>query len=399
MTTNNNMSGYKNPIAYKIGGAYTGMFFYVGIATPFWALWLATVGITPSEIGFLLGFPAFLKLLTSPFIAQLCDKLGMKRKPMLVLIALAIFFFCGYLVFSTFYMFAAVAILFSIAYTGFAPLMETYTVRACEKYNLQYGRMRSIGSAVFILGSVFMGKYLDYYGYDYFLYFCLGSFALIFISVFFLPKEENKKKDKVITQNDGISPLKFLLTNKQFVMFLVVLSLIFMSHGFLQAMGSYYWASNGIDNATVGALWSTGVIAEILVFLFAGKFIALFRPMHVLAFIAVFGAIRWSVLAISLSLPLLFMVQTIHGLTFGAAHLVSMYFLSTRVPDKYFTTAQSLYSSVPMGFSIGMVMLLAGPLYNRFGGHAYFFMAGLCLIVLFMVRSVRRIDVDDSILQ
>jgi len=390
MTPEYNMSGYKNPIAYKIGGAYSGMFFYVGAVLPFWALWLAKVGMSPAEIGFLMGFPAFLKVLASPFIAQACDRLGMTRRPMLALIALAAFCFCGYLVFSSFLMFAFVTLLFSIAFTGFGPLLESYTVRACDKYEIQYGRLRSVGSIVFVLSSLFIGKYLDHYGYDYFLYFCLGPFVLIFFCVFLLPREERKPPPHDDDQMGAISPLKFLLTNKQFIMFLVVFSLIQMSHGFIYAMGSYYWVAIGLDNETVGALWSVGVIAEILIFIFAGKIITKFRPMHVLIFIAFFGVIRWSVLAVTLSVPLLFVIQTIHGLTYGASHLVAMYFLSSRVPDKYFMTAQSLYSSVPMGLSIGVVMLASGPLYNMFGGHAYFFMAALCFMALFMARYVKR---------
>lgn len=175
-------------------------------------------------------------------------------------------------------------------------------------------------------------------------------------------------------------------------MFLIVLSLIQMSHGFIYVMGSYYWAKQGIDNETIGALWSIGVVAEILIFIFAGRFITRFRPMYVLAVIAVFGVVRWSVLAVSVSLPLLFFVQTFHGLTYGASHLVAMYFLSSRVPDKYFMTAQSLYSSVPMGLSIGIVMILSGPLYDMLAGRAYFIMAALSLMVLFIAKSVRRVE-------
>ena len=393
MPATEKISGFRQPVAYKIAGVYSGMFIYIGIAMPFWALWLAKVGMSPGEIGFLIGFPSLLKVLSSPFIAQICDKLGMVRRPMMVLLALAVLFFSGYFFFTSFSIFVLVTVLFSIVYYALTPLIESYAVRACDKYNLQYGRLRAVGSIAFVISSVLFGKYLDHFGYGNFLYFCIGSMVITFFAVFLLPREGGQPRTKNNSSTDGKNaPLKFLLTNRRFVMFLIVLSLIQMSHGFIYVMGSYYWAKQGIDNETIGTLWSIGVVAEILIFIFAGRFITRFRPMYVLAVIAVFGVVRWSVLAVSVSLPLLFFVQTFHGLTYGASHLVAMYFLSSRVPDKYFMTAQSLYSSVPMGLSIGIVMILSGPLYDMLAGRAYFIMAALSLMVLFIAKSVRRVE-------
>lgn len=397
MSMNEHISGFRNPVAYKVGGVYGGLFIYVGIALPFWALWLARVGMSPGEIGFLIGLPSFLKILASPFIAQLCDKWGTVRRPMMALQALATLFFLGYFFIIGFSTFVLVTILFSVSFHSVSPLMESYAVRTCDKYNLQYGRVRAIGSVVFVITSVLFGKYLDHFGYGNFLYFCVASLIITSFAIFLLPRERRKPAVHDTGHMDGdISPLKFLLKNRQFVMFLVVLSLIQMSHGFIYVLGSYHWASQGLDNETIGALWSIGVVAEIMVFIFAGKIVTLFRPMYLLAIIAFFGMVRWLVLAMTISLPLLVMVQTFHGLTYGASHLVAMYFLSSRVPDKYFTTAQSLYSSVPMGFSLGLVMLLSGPLYNRFGGQTYYFMAALCLMVLFMAKFVRRVPGDTG---
>lgn len=398
MTTNNHISGFRNPVAYQVGGVYGGFFMYVGIVMPFWALWLAKVGMAPWEIGFLIGFPSFLKVVTSPFIAQFCDKWGMTRRPMIVLTLLATIFFCGYFFFSSFSMFVLVTIVFSICLTGFMPLLESYAVRACDKYNLQYGRLRSVGSVIFVVVSILFGKYLDHFGYDNFLYFCVASLSLTFLATVLLPREGKRyiPKTSEFPENSH-SPLRFLLTSRPFLMFLVVLSLIQMSHGFIYVMGSFHWNAQGIDNQTIGALWGTGVIAEILIFIFGGKIIALFRPMYVLVVIAFFGTVRWVTLGVTSSLPLLFMVQTFHGLTYGAAHLVAMYYLSSRVPDKYFTTAQSLYSSVPLGLAQGTVMLMAGTLYSILAGKAYFVMAGLCLMVLFIARFVRRVAKEDKL--
>ena len=192
MTPTENISSFRKPVAYRVAGAYSGFFLYVGMVLPFWALWLAKVGMSPGEIGFLLGFPSFLKVLSSPFIAQLCDKWGTVRRPMMVLQALAVFFFVGYFFISSFSHFVLVTMLFSIVLRAISPLMESYAVRTCDKYGMQYGRLRSVGSIVFVIVSVLFGKYLDHFGYDNFLYFCLASLVITFFAVFFLPREQRK---------------------------------------------------------------------------------------------------------------------------------------------------------------------------------------------------------------
>ncbi|WP_417623781.1 MFS transporter [Paremcibacter congregatus] len=397
MPTDNHINGFRKPIAYQVGGVYGGVFLYIGIIMPFWALWLAKVGMTPGEISFLIGFPSFLKVMSSPFIAQLCDKWGMVRRPMLALMAIAALSFCGYFVFSSFWAYAVVTIIFAAAFTGFLPLLESFAVRAADRYDLQYGRLRAVGSIVFVLTSVAFGYYLDYFGYDHFLYFCLGALVTTFFAVVLLPKEQKPKVTATEEEDADHEPaLRFLLTSREFIMFLVVLSLIQMSHGLVYVMGSLHWERQGINNQTIGLLWSLGVVAEIVVFIFCGSFIRRFRPMYVLATIGVLGAMRWAVLATTASVPLLALAQTMHGLTYGAAHLVAMYYLSSRVPDRYFTTAQSLYSSVPLGLAQGSVMLLAGPLYARFEGQGYYVMAFFCLSVLFIARFVRRVAKDGS---
>ena len=86
------------------------------------------------------------------------------------------------------------------------------------------------------------------------------------------------------------------------------------------------------------------------------------------------------------------MLQLLHALTFGAAHLGAMHFMARRVPPGAAASAQSLYSALSAGFGSGLVMLAAGALYSTYGGRAYPFMAllsaaGLCGVLWLKRRS------------
>ncbi|HKJ62436.1 MAG TPA: MFS transporter, partial [Hyphomicrobiales bacterium] len=103
------------------------------------------------------------------------------------------------------------------------------------------------------------------------------------------------------------------------------------------------------------------------------------------------SVLRWTATAFDPSLPLLFMVQAMHGITFGAAHLGAMHFLQKAVPRSLAASAQGLYASLTAGVAMGLSSLAAGPLYRSFGGDAFLAMAllsgvGLVAAVILMKR-------------
>jgi PPP family 3-phenylpropionic acid transporter len=66
-------------------------------------------------------------------------------------------------------------------------------------------------------------------------------------------------------------------------------------------------------------------------------------------------------------------------MSFGAAHLAAIYFLSKAVPEDHGATAQGMYAAVVGGLGIGLATIACGPLYHHLGGHAYAVMAVLAL--------------------
>jgi len=62
------------------------------------------------------------------------------------------------------------------------------------------------------------------------------------------------------------------------------------------------------------------------------------------------------------------------------------------VPPDAAASAQTLYAAVSAGLGSGLVMLGAGALYARFGGHAYLFMAGISALGLAGVARLARLS-------
>jgi PPP family 3-phenylpropionic acid transporter len=67
-------------------------------------------------------------------------------------------------------------------------------------------------------------------------------------------------------------------------------------------------------------------------------------------------------------------------MSFGAAHLAAIHFLSQAVPEDRGATAQGLYAAVVAGLVLGLVTIACGPLYRSLGGEAYAVMALLAVV-------------------
>src|SRR3546814_2982411 len=92
---------------------------------------------------------------------------------------------------------------------------------------------------------------------------------------------------------------------------------------------------------------------------------------------ALAGVVRWTLLAAGTDLAVLFAAQALHAFTFGAAHLGAIAFIARAAPAGLSATAQTLYTTLAMGGTFTIVTPLAGPLFEAFGGQAYYAMAGL----------------------
>jgi MFS transporter, PPP family, 3-phenylpropionic acid transporter len=144
---------------------------------------------------------------------------------------------------------------------------------------------------------------------------------------------------------------------------------------------------------TIGILWALGVVAEIVLFAFAARLPRMIGPVTLLLTGAAGGILRWSAMTFDPSAVLLFPLQLLHALSFGATHLGTMMFLSQNAPEGNRAAAQgdvSTASSVAMAAASA----LAGVLYGASGAMAYAAMAVLAAaggaIALLAVRATRN---------
>ena len=72
-------------IATRLAAYYGVIFFVIGIMLPFWPLWMQSRGLSPEDIGVVMGIGMLMKVVANPVIAGYADRTGTRRGPLIVL--------------------------------------------------------------------------------------------------------------------------------------------------------------------------------------------------------------------------------------------------------------------------------------------------------------------------
>jgi len=373
-------------IAARLAAFYGAIFLMMGIHLPFWPIWLAHRGLGPEQIGTVMASAFVVKVLITPGVAHLADRHGERKRVIATMVILSLICFLAFDLAHSFWAILLVSCLFVSFWSPTMPLMESLTMQSSATYRFDYGRVRLWGSITFIVGSVGIGYVLGTGTSDLIFSSIALTLTLSAICAFLLPDIRPPKK----TQSRV--PLIAVVKDRSFVLFLVGAALIQASHAVYYAFGTIHWQKAGHGSDVIGWLWAEGVVVEIVLFIFGAHVLAKIGPARLIALAGLAGAIRWTGTALSTELPVLILLQTLHGATFGAAHLGAMHFIQNRVPSEHSATAQSLYAGVVMGVGMGIAMFISGRLYGAFSGQAYFLMAAMAAtggIVIFLLRRQR----------
>ena len=368
--------------AWRLGFLYAALFLVVGCYLPYLPVWLSWRRLDADQIAVLLAAPLFTRILFTPAISFAADRLGDRRK---ILIGLAWGSLISFLLLWAADGFLAIllaTVLLAINWTTIMPLIETVAVSGIRFRALDYGRVRLWGSISFIVASLGAGLVIGRIGPGVVMPLLVAATALMILGVHLLPRELTEAAGKGTPALRGLK-LKDavdLFRAPLFLLFLLAASLVQASHALYYSFGSLHWRTQGIPDGAIGALWSVGVVAEVALFAVSGRVIAYCGAARLLMLAGLAATLRWAFMAIDPPLLATALLQTLHAMSFGAAHLAAIHFMTHAVPFDRAATAQGLYAAVVAGLVLGLVTIACGPLYRIFAGEAYAAMAMLAFI-------------------
>jgi len=380
--------------AWRLGLLYAALFLVIGCYLPYLPVWLKWRALDADQIAVLLAATLYTRILFTPAISFAADRLGDRRAILIVLAWGSLLSFAVLWVSDGFWQMLLAIILLAVNWTSIMPLIETVAASGIRSGGLDYGKVRLWGSITFIAASLGSGSVIQPFGPQAVLPILLAASALMVLATHLMPRQPKRPSQSAGSPLSVLRRLKLsdafaLARAPLFLLFLLAASLIQASHALMYAFGSLHWQAQGYSGGMIGALWSVGVVAEVALFAVSGRVIAACGTVRLLGLAGAAAVLRWGFMAFDPPLLVTGLLQILHAMSFGAAHLAAIHFLTHAVPEDRGATAQGLYAAVVAGLVMGSLTLACGPLYRMLGGEAYGVMAVLALggtVAAFMLR-------------
>ena len=352
---------------------YGASFAALGISLPYWPVWLASRGLTPTEIGLLLAASFWPRVVTNMAIPYAADRLGERRRLMVLLAGLTLAAVALFGLARQLWVFLLLSMVSGASWAAILPLGEALALRELQARGAGYGPVRLWGSMTFILAAVGGGWWIGRSGPTVVLGLLLALLALNLLACLQMPESGAPVRPAEPPHLGRLLALPGLLR------LILAAGLIQVSHALYYGFASLHWRAGGLSETVIGWLWAEGVAAEVLMFAAAGTVLRKLDPPRLLTLAGSLTVLRWCLTGTGNDLAVLIPAQALHGASFGAVHLAVMHQLRDRVPPELQASAQGAYAAIGGALPFGLITPIAGWLYATIGGHAFFAMAALAL--------------------
>lgn len=371
---------------------FAALFVLYGIQLPFFPVWLDWRDLSPAEIGIITATPLFLRLLIGPAAAFLADRSGGRRRAIVIA---AVFALVAVLALSQSHHLLLIALFTAVFVVGAqtsGPIGEAIALSGVRDFGADYGRMRLWGSLAFIAATFAGGALVERLGAQSIIWMLVACSGGLLVAAWLLPASRPAGAGRAGTS--GARPLTLrevvdVAGTGPFLLFVLAAGIVQASHAVFYVFGVLHWQAQGISSTTIGVLWSVGVFAEVLLFSVAGRYVETVGPVGFILAGAAAAVVRWGAMAFDPPLALLFPLQVLHALTFGATHFGAMHYIHRAVPQEQAGTAQALFAAATGGIGMGVATLLAGVLYGPLGGLSYLAMTAMGAVGLVAALILR----------
>lgn len=283
--------------------------------------------------------------------------------------------------------------IFSLIHGSGPTISDSLAGMWSRQINLDYGKTRITGSIAFALAATVSGYLVDLWGQKAIIWILFGFLCFYFLLQ--LPQPKPMPEDKKLHGNkiESVS-YKEIFKNKKIVVFLIITSLIQGSHATYYLYSIIYWIKEGISPTITTLLWAASVGAEIVLFYFSSKLFKNRRNSTLLYLSTTAAIARWVLFPSVTFLPLIFIIQTLHALTYALTHFVSIRYINS-FDQAYTVKLTALYSGISNAVAIALLMIVAGYIYPVNHYFAFYAMA-LLLIPIYFLLSIKAFSLNGS---
>ena len=366
------------PLPYgRLSGYYFFYFAFVGVASPYFGQYLKSLGFSAWELSVLLSQMQVMRVIAPNLWAWLADH-GWGRRLSFIRLAglggmlgcVAFFFVQG------FWAWLIAILVMGFFWSAALPLFEGVTLDHVKTSGGDYSRIRLWGSIGFIVTVQGAGVLLDRLPMSSIPWMLLATSLGIFVFAMWVREPMGH------AEAPPPASMRAVLSERRVRALLLGAFAMAFAHGVLYMFYSIYLADFGYSQTVIGALWSLGVFAEIGVFLRIGSWLARYSVRSVLLACFVAAIIRFILISqCADSLFWLVFGQVLHAFTFGAFHSASIHAVNHWFPPACKGRGQAIYSSLSFGLGGLLGGLLAGAVWEPFGGVTAFALSAVVALL------------------
>jgi PPP family 3-phenylpropionic acid transporter len=370
---------YKIP-SFRLSKFYFVYFASLGIFLPYWAIYLKSLGFNIAEIGQLIAMIPATKIIAPLLWGWIADKSGKRIGVVRTTSLLAVVVFAAIDQVRDYWSMVAVTLAFSFFWNASLPLFEAVTLSFLEKKPHRYSLIRLWGSIGFIVTVVGTGVALDYYSPVILPRFALGCLLLLWLISLILPEPTITVQPKIKGQ------LRRILRQRSIIALMFVFLLIQLSHGPYYALFSLFLEQKGYSSTATGLLWATGVVAEIVLFLFMPYLLSRYTLRKIILASILFSILRWMLIAQYANQPIvLYFAQVLHAASFGSAHVAAVHMVHRHFGVNFQAIGQALYASVSFGLGGMLGSFYSGWFWQQFGAEQLFMGASVACVLAYII--------------
>lgn len=357
------------------------------IVLTFLPVYLKDKGLTGTEIGWVLAIGPFASIISQPFWGYLSDKYKTVKKMLLIAI---IGMNIGSIIFFQMNQLVAILIFGALFYFFSSPvgaLSDSLAQRRANELKISFGSIRMWGSIGFGLSALIVGEILDFVGVQYMFWpYIIMGIILLTVASFTM---DVKTDDKPIKFQD----LSNLLRNKDFILFLLVMLFITVTHRASDSYIGIYIVELGGTERLIGLGWFIAVMSEAIVFATAVYWFRKYNPLFFIIIAAVLYAIRWFIYGTATNPYHILAFQALHGVTFGVFFTAAFDYVTRIIPSFLQSTGHLIFYSVLFGVSGIIASVGGGFIIENHGGQTLYQVMGLTTSVglIFLVGYFIRI--------
>lgn len=380
----------------RLGFFYGAIFVGTGVSSPYLPVWFSHHGLSGAQIGLILSLPMLARAFTAPALAVWADSFKLRRTPLILLAAAVTALYALMALPLGFAWWTVVWFAASSMFATLSPLTDVIVLSRAGRDGFNFGWPRGIGSAAFIVGNLGMGWLLTRGSPDVVLVWMVAAVALASLCArLLLPPDRVHEEGHAAGLADRMGGLGGLFRDPVFMTATVSAGLIQSAHAFYYSFSTLSWKQQGIPEDLTGVLWAVGVAVEIGFMWFMEPWRRRVGSRVMLALGASAAVVRWTALALSPPLWLLFPLQALHALSYAATFLASLQLVEKLSTPRNASAAQAVNSALSGGVLSGLATIASGWLFDRVGAHGYLLMAAMSalgLIGAIRLFGMKRLD-------